>query len=135
MNHVESAKVTKLSRLLGLGITDINTRNKLMNSIQTSEPTDTTNYGFGVCPKCQKSDGYMNIGREHWGLCDEHKICWHIGSNLFSGWKDETEGDWESNSEKLASFTQVTPDYGPQPKQHVDAVSSEFEQTDPNHKD
>jgi hypothetical protein len=46
---------------------------------------------FGVCPKCGKNDGYINIGRGHWFFCTEHKIRWCAGANLFSSWQDETE--------------------------------------------
>ena len=46
---------------------------------------------FGVCPICRKNDGYINVGRGHWFLCDEHKIKWLAGSNLFDSSKEQTE--------------------------------------------
>jgi hypothetical protein len=46
---------------------------------------------FGLCPVCLRTDGYINIGREHWFFCKEHKAKWSGGSNLFSAWRDETE--------------------------------------------
>ena len=45
---------------------------------------------FGSCPVCGGSDGHINVGRSHWFRCDEHKVAWCIGSNLFSAWRDET---------------------------------------------
>jgi hypothetical protein len=50
---------------------------------------------FGLCPHCRNNDGYVNIGRGHWFVCDEHKVMWFIGSNLFSSWKDQTEEEQE----------------------------------------
>jgi hypothetical protein len=46
---------------------------------------------FGVCPTCGKNDGYVNVGRGHWFVCDEHKFKWFVGSNLFDSWKEQTE--------------------------------------------
>jgi hypothetical protein len=46
---------------------------------------------FGLCPHCHKTNGYINVGRSHWFLCDEHKVKWCAGANLFSGWREETE--------------------------------------------
>lgn len=71
----------------------------------------TTDAYFGGCPVCGKTDGYMNIGREHWFVCDEHMTKWHIGSNLFSCWRDEAEAVWQQNTEKLAGYRDVKPIY------------------------
>jgi hypothetical protein len=47
---------------------------------------------FGGCPFCgRNSGGYINVGRSHWGRCDEHRVKWCIGSNLFSDWQQQTE--------------------------------------------
>jgi hypothetical protein len=48
---------------------------------------------FGLCPHCHNHDGYINIGSSHWFICDEHKVMWCIGSNLFSSWREETEDE------------------------------------------
>ena len=69
----------------------------------------TTDEYFGGCPKCGESDGHLNVGRNHWAVCDTHKTTWPIGENLFSGWHDETEADWQRNEEKLAGYRQVEP--------------------------
>jgi hypothetical protein len=57
---------------------------------------------FGDCPKCGKNDGYLNVNRNHYFLCKEHKTCWGVGSNLFSSWKDEDEATWKANAETLS---------------------------------
>jgi hypothetical protein len=57
---------------------------------------------FGDCPKCGKNDGYLNVNRNHYFLCKEHKTCWGVGSNLFSSWKDEDESIWEENIKTLS---------------------------------
>jgi hypothetical protein len=46
---------------------------------------------FGTCPHCHDYDGWINIGRGHWFFCDEHKVSWCVGFNLFDSWKDQTE--------------------------------------------
>ena len=69
----------------------------------------TTDEYFGGCPKCGKTDGYVNVGRNHWNLCDEHKTKWPIGANLFSSWKEETEAHWRRNANLLEGYTQVEP--------------------------
>ena len=69
----------------------------------------TTDEYFGGCPQCGRNDGYMNIGREHWFVCNRHKTKWLIGSNLFSGWKDEDEGVWTRNEYRLENYMEVEP--------------------------
>lgn len=66
---------------------------------------------FGGCPKCGKTDGYINIGRSHWFSCEKHKTKWCIGSNLFSSWKDETEEEQRAIFDKLGfgNFKEVEP--------------------------
>jgi hypothetical protein len=64
---------------------------------------------FGVCPICKGHDGYLNVGRDHWFKCDEHKVRWHVGSNLFSSWHDESEEDWEENARILSEYEEVGP--------------------------
>ena len=66
---------------------------------------------FGLCPVCHKTDGYINIGRSHWFLCEEHKTKWWIGANLFSSWKYETREEQRANYDRLGfgSFQAVEP--------------------------
>jgi hypothetical protein len=65
----------------------------------------------GLCPVCRKNDGYLNIGRDHWFFCKEHKTKWCIGSNLFSAWREQTEDDQRKIFDDLnfGSFEIVEP--------------------------
>lgn len=64
----------------------------------TQEPH---NKPFAECPKCSEENrdyskrdvGMYNVGRGHWYYCKPHKLTWCIGSNLFSGWRDQTEDE------------------------------------------
>ncbi len=62
---------------------------------------------FGGCPKCGKTSGFINDGREHWFTCDTHQTKWHVGSNLFSGWRDETEEERFRNRDLLSQYRTV----------------------------
>ena len=72
--------------------------------------TDTdlfvTNY-FGGCPRCGQTDGYINVVRSHWFVCNEHRTKWNAGANLFSSWREEDEQTWAANAEKLNGYTMV----------------------------
>jgi hypothetical protein len=65
---------------------------------------------FGLCPFCLHTDGYINIGREHWFFCKEHKAKWCAGSNLCS-WRDDTEDSQRKIFDELdfGSFKIVEP--------------------------
>jgi hypothetical protein len=64
---------------------------------------------FGLCPACRAHDGYLNVGPEHVFVCDVHRTKWHIGSNLFSSWQDETEAEWDANAMRLTGYTEIVP--------------------------
>ncbi len=74
-----------------------------------AKPVATATNHFGGCPHCDGSDGYLNIGREHWFFCARHKTKWHGGSNLFSGWREESEDTWRRNRFRLAEYVTVAP--------------------------
>jgi hypothetical protein len=74
-------------------------------------PEVKTSHYFGGCPQCGETDGFVNVGRAHWFTCDEHRTAWCIGSNLFSGWREETDEIWDKNAEKLKGYTVVEPIY------------------------
>lgn len=59
---------------------------------------------FGSCGRC----GYLNVGRNHWGVCTKNKTFWAIGSNLFSSWKEQTEEEWERNIKELSEYTEIS---------------------------
>jgi hypothetical protein len=64
---------------------------------------------FGGCPVCGKTNGYLNVSRDHWFYCDEHQTRWCAGSNLFSGWRHESRYIWVKNKARLADYTPVEP--------------------------
>src|SRR5215216_6505131 len=68
-------------------------------------------HSFGVCPECEKSDGYINVGRGHWFFCKAHKVKWCVGSNLFSGWREETEEEQRRAYDEIGMgyFTEIKP--------------------------
>jgi hypothetical protein len=68
---------------------------------------DAMGHYFGNCPLCGAWGCYLNIGSSHVFYCEEHKIGWHVGSNLLSSWREQTEKDWERNKEKLADFKKI----------------------------
>lgn len=79
--------------------------------MQQRPPTehDRSDATFGVCPICKGQDGFMNLGREHWFVCMEHKTKWCAGSNLFSSWRYESEEIWEENARILEDYQEVEP--------------------------
>jgi hypothetical protein len=77
----------------------------MSNIIPIPKHSDPT---LGGCPTCGRSSGVLNLERVHWGYCIAHGIKWCIGSNLFSGWRDETKKDWEHNGLTLAGFTDAS---------------------------
>jgi hypothetical protein len=68
---------------------------------------------FGLCPICKKTDGYVNVGRSHWFICEEHRARWCIGANVFSSWRYESESEQQQHCEKIGfdEFTDVEPFY------------------------
>lgn len=70
---------------------------------------DHSDATFGVCPICKGQDGFMNVGREHWFVCQEHKTKWFVGSNLFSSWRYQSEEVWEENARILEGYEEVEP--------------------------
>lgn len=70
--------------------------------------SEIENY-FGVCPKCDKCDGCINIGAVHWFYCKAHKLHWRVGANLFSDWREETLEEQERifNELDFGSFEEI----------------------------
>jgi hypothetical protein len=87
--------------------------------IQFRRPVTTEEY-FGGCPECGQTDGYLNLGRDHWFVCDQHRTKWWIGSNVFSCWRNETQEDWYRAAAKLSQHREVEPIY---PTRNQDAAS------------
>ena len=64
---------------------------------------------FGTCPVCHNTDGCLNIERDHWFVCHEHRVRWFIGANLFSSWKYESEEIWQKNAKLIEDYADVKP--------------------------
>ena len=60
------------------------------------------------CPKCGRNDGQFNAGPAHWFVCHEHKVMWTFGTNLFSGWRDETEAEQREKWRRIEDYEEVT---------------------------
>ena len=64
---------------------------------------------FGACPECHEQENLiLNVGKVHWAVCEEHGVCWYLGSNLF-GRCGQSETDWERNAEFLNGLRHVQP--------------------------
>lgn len=66
---------------------------------------------FGGCPSCGTSDGPHHVYRLHWFVCMAHQCRWPGGENLFRGWRDQTEADWQRTHRWLQQFRLVKPVY------------------------
>ena len=64
---------------------------------------------FGYCPKCGKNDGFVNLGKEHWFICREHKMKWFGGSNMFDGWENQTVAQTLGIEAMLNDYQEVLP--------------------------
>jgi hypothetical protein len=58
-----------------------------------SIPEDPNYDHWGYCPECHRNDGLLNYGRDHYMICRTHRLAWHVGSNLFSAWREDSELD------------------------------------------
>lgn len=68
-------------------------------------PPEDSWYGWETgCPQCGGSTSFLNARWDHWGICENCKLRWRIGSNLFSSWQEEAEADWQRNAEMLSQF-------------------------------
>jgi hypothetical protein len=68
---------------------------------------------FGVCPICKNHDGYVNAGRTHVFVCDEHKVSWIAGANIFSDWREQTEDEQRQiyESRGVGDYQRIDPFY------------------------
>ena len=83
-----------------------------MDSELRSERDALSDVYFGRCPECQHTDGYYNLGREHWFVCDEHETRWLAGENLFSSWRSQSAAKQEKDFDKVwGKYREVEPVY------------------------
>ncbi len=83
-------------------------RNSHEHDDNSDKPPFTDDFG-GLCPRCHRNDGILNVRKTHWTVCHTHKACWSIGTNLFSSWRNETEEDWDMNYKLLSTYDVVEP--------------------------
>ena len=57
--------------------------------------------------ECGNEVYYLNIGRDHFWVCDHCRKCMYFGSNLMSSWRGQTEEEWELNRKKLSTYEMV----------------------------
>jgi len=80
---------------------------------------------WGGCPKCRKNDGCFSVGPEHWYVCHKHKTKWHVGSNLFSSWKELSNEQHALNDMRLMSYKEVEPLSNPEDLAKEDSLEDE----------
>lgn len=66
---------------------------------------------FGGCPICGATDGYSNLGAEHWFFCDKHQTRWCIGDGLLPERGGGTREEQEADRLLLTSYASVEPVY------------------------
>lgn len=76
---------------------------------------DSSIYANGGCPICKSPVPILNVYKAHWSFCDQHKVCWKVGEDLFGGWIFEDESVWRRNAEKLNGYRIVEPYYPDEP--------------------
>ena len=64
---------------------------------------------FGVCPKCGRHDGYLNLHRAHYFVCHAHRFKWCVGENLFSSWRCQSEAEFRRNALDIRSYDEIRP--------------------------
>ena len=110
----------------------------MSTEVMTDAEKRASEHYFGGCPECGGNDGFVNIGKLHYFVCDTHKTKWWVGSNLFSCWRRQDEEIWEQNFAMLAEYREVealstwvdpapgeiTPMTVPAHKSYVESVSA-----------
>jgi hypothetical protein len=72
----------------------------------------TTDEYFGGCPTCGCTDGYINVNvKEHWFVCDTHRVRWCAGYGLFSIDDEPMSQDELVSYYRSISYSVVSPIY------------------------
>jgi hypothetical protein len=69
----------------------------------------TTDHFHG-CPECppeRDPDNIYNAGKAHRAACHVHRTTWYLGSNLFSGWRHETEAEQRERWREIEGYRDV----------------------------
>jgi hypothetical protein len=54
---------------------------------EDADGRETFGIGSGECPDCGRRAGPFIIGPDYWFVCDDHRVCWCVGSKLTDDWK------------------------------------------------
>ena len=74
---------------------------------------------FGYCPRCRAEPTYLDVHKDNWCACLGCKVRWHVGWNLFSSWRHQTERQEIEARTILMECEDVDPLHGtPQPAAH-----------------
>ena len=79
----------------------------MTTEMMTDAENKASEHYFGGCPECGGNDGFVNVERTHWFVCDAHKTKWNVGSNLFSCWRRQDEEIWQQNFKMLEEYREV----------------------------
>ncbi len=82
----------------------------------------------GQCPHCGGDPIVLNVRKDHWAMCEDDKVRWHVGTNLFSSWLEEDESTWEENTELLTRCEEVEPVHLPKDysDERIDEITSSW---------
>ena len=61
---------------------------------------------FGGCPVCGHAEGPVNVLKENWFICREHRIKWCTGVGIFDVYDVEWEA-WEAIDKFLSYFKEI----------------------------
>lgn len=64
---------------------------------------------FGNCPHCQNEGINNNVGRVHWFTCEDCRVKWRVGENLFGTWREQTDEDNRRIARRLMAYREVDP--------------------------
>jgi hypothetical protein len=89
---------------------------RLIEHLETWQRNRQSVFYFGGCPVCHEEPSrYCNVGRTHFMLCEQDKVAWEVGENLFSSWRYETQDDWDRNVAMLNANFQAVDAWYPEP--------------------
>ena len=63
----------------------------------------------GCCPRCHSGGELVHVDREQFIVCRDHRLAWHIGSNLYSGWRNLTPEQQAENRRFLECCEIIDP--------------------------
>ncbi|MBV1729506.1 MAG: hypothetical protein KUA33_04560 [Methanobacterium sp.] len=54
--------------------------------------------------ECGRPASYFNIKKINWFYCENCRLVWAFGVNLFSSWRFETEEEWMNNLKQFKDY-------------------------------